>query len=62
MFRKRAESNKSNGDRLYAQAKSAEERGDSAKHKQYMAQAQAQYKMQKENDAKAAQHEGKTWK
>jgi len=62
MFKKRAENCKKNGDRLYAKAMEAKERGDKEKYREYMAQAQTQYKMQKENEAKAKEHAGKTWK
>ena len=61
MFNKRAENCKKNGDRLYAQAMEAKERGDNAKHQECMAQSQTQYKMQKENELKAKEHDGKTW-
>jgi len=61
MFSKRAENCKNNGDRLYAQAMQAKERGDTDKYREYMAQSQTQYKMQKENEEKAKKHAGKTW-
>jgi hypothetical protein len=63
MFKQRAEKNKRDGDRYYAQSKEAKERGDDAAAKKYMAQAQHQYKSQKENEAKAKakEHKGKTW-
>ena len=62
MFKQRAKKNKRDGDRYYAQSKEAKERGDDAAAKKYMAQAQHQYKSQKENEAKAKEHKGKTWK
>jgi hypothetical protein len=62
MFRQRAENCKQSGDRFYAQAMEAKERGDKEKHNEFMAQAQTQYKMQRENEAKAKEHVGKTWK
>lgn len=62
MFRKRAEKCKKNGDMFYAQAMSAKERGDIKKFQVLMAQAQKQYQMQKNNEAKAEEHKGKTWK
>ena len=62
MFKQRAGKCKQDGDRLYAQAMEAKDRGDKEKHKELMAQAQYQYKQQKENEAKAKEHTGKTWK
>jgi len=62
MFKKRAENCKKNGDRLYAQAIAAKERGDKEKYNKYVAQSQTQFKMQKDNEAKAKEHLGKTWK
>lgn len=62
MFNKRAENCKKNGDRFYAQAMEAKERGDHTKFQEYMAQSLTQYKMQKENESKAKEHAGKTWK
>ena len=59
MFMKRAESCKKNGDRFYAQAKQASNKDQ---YDELMAQAQAYYQGQKENEAKAKQHAGKTWK
>ncbi|TSA79663.1 hypothetical protein FNE76_03860 [Helicobacter mehlei] len=61
MFRQRAENNKKQGDRYYAQSKEAEVRGDKEAAKNYMAQAQYQYKSQKQNEAKAQEHKGKEW-
>ena len=52
MFKQRAEKCKRDGDRLYAQAMEAKDRGDKEKHKELMAQAQYQYKQQKENEEK----------
>jgi hypothetical protein len=62
MFKQRAEKNKRDGDRYYAQSKDANGRGDSEAADQYMAQAQHQYKSQKENEVRAKEHSGKTWK
>lgn len=62
MFRQRAENCKKNGDRLQAQAVSARERGNEEKYREYTDRSQAQYQMQKENEDKAKQHEGKTWR
>ena len=39
MFKQRAEKCKRDGDRLYAQAMEAKDRGDKEKHKELMAQA-----------------------
>lgn len=61
MFKKRAENCKKNGDRFYALAMKAKEEGDTAKHKEYMAQSQDQYKKQAENELESKEHEGKTW-
>lgn len=61
MFKQRAETCKKKGDRLYAQAMAAKESGDKDTYNKSMAQAQTQYKMQKENEAKAKEHSGKTW-
>lgn len=61
MFRKRAEKNKKDGDRLYAQAMQAKKNGDEQKYKDLMAQAQHYYKSQKENEAKAKEHEGENF-
>ncbi|QYK00354.1 hypothetical protein [Shewanella psychrotolerans] len=61
MFKQRAEKNKRDGDRYYALSKSAKESGDDKAAEKYMAQAQHQYKSQKENESKAKEHEGKTW-
>lgn len=62
MFRQRAENCKKNGDRLHDQATSARERGNEEKYQDYMNRSQAQYKMQKDNEEKAKQHEGKSWR
>lgn len=62
MFKQKAEKCKRDGDRFYAQAMEAKDRGDKEKHKELMAQAQYKYKQQKENEAKAKEHAGKTWK
>ncbi len=61
MFKQRAEKNKRDGDRYYAQSKQAKESGDDANAQKYMAQAQHQYKSQKENESKAKEHQGKSW-
>lgn len=61
MFNQRAEKNKRDGDRYYAKSKEAKERGDNIAAEKYMAQAQHHYKSQKENEAKAKEHKGKTW-
>ena len=39
----------------------AKERGDDKQYKEYIAKAQYQYKSQKENEAKAKQHTGKSF-
>lgn len=62
MFTKRAENCKKSGDMYYAKAMAAKSRGDSENYKIYMSQAQHQYKSQKENEAKAIKHKGKTWR
>ncbi|HZF71243.1 hypothetical protein [Sulfuricurvum sp.] len=62
MFKQRAENCKKNGDRLYAQAMEAKDHGSKDKYNEYMAQAQTQYMMQKENEAKAKEYAGKNWK
>lgn len=62
MFTQRAENCKKNGDRLYAKAMEEKEKGNMEKYQEYMVQSQTQYKMQKENEAKAKEHAGKTWK
>ena len=61
MFSKRAENCKKDGDRLYTMAMEAKERGETKKQQEYMAHSQTQYKMQKENELKAKEHDGKTW-
>ncbi|BCD46187.1 hypothetical protein [Helicobacter suis] len=53
MFRQRAENNKKQGDYHYAQSKEVEARGDKEAAQSHMAQAQYQYKSQKQNEAKA---------
>jgi len=58
MFKKRAEKNKKDGDIYYAKAKNAKTKEE---HDKYMAQAQYQYKSQKENELKAEEHKGKSW-
>lgn len=62
MFTKRAETCKKHGDMFYAKAMDAKARGDKEKYNEYMAQAQHQYKAQEENEAKAIEHKGKTWR
>jgi len=61
MFKKRAEKNKKTGDQYYAQAMSFKSDGDKNKYQVYMNKAQAQYKMQKDNEKSAKQHAGKSW-
>lgn len=61
MFKQRAEKNKRDGDRYYAQSKAAKEKGDDQAAQKYIAQAQHQYKSQKDNEAKAREHKGKTF-
>lgn len=62
MFKQRAEACKRHGDQLYAQAMEAKERGSQEKYKEYLAQSKTQYKSQAENEEKAKEHAGKTWK
>jgi hypothetical protein len=62
MFNTRATNCKKNGDRLYAQAMTAKELGNGERHQECLAQAMTQYKMQKENELKAAEHSEKTWR
>lgn len=62
MFTKRAETCKRSGDAYFAKAMAAKSSGDSESYKIYMAQAQYQYKSQKDNEAKAIEHRGKTWR
>lgn len=61
MFRQRAEKCKQSGDQYYAQAMKCKASDDGDNYKKYMAQAQNQYKLQKENEAKAKAHAGKSW-
>lgn len=61
MFNQRAEKNKRDGDRYYAQSMAAKEKGDEQAAKKYMAQAQHQYNSQKQNESKAKEHKGKTF-
>lgn len=62
MFKQRAERCKRNGDQLYAQAMEAKELGNNEKYQEYLAQSKTQYKFQAENEEKAKEHAGKTWK
>ncbi|WP_233707485.1 hypothetical protein [Helicobacter bizzozeronii] len=53
MLRQRAENNKKQGDYHYAQSKEAEARGDKEAAQKPQADAQYQYKSQRQNEAKA---------
>lgn len=61
MFKQRAENCKKHGDQLYAQAMDFKEKGDTENYQKHMAQAKNQYSMQKDNEAKAKEHAGKSW-
>lgn len=62
MFMARAENCKKDGDRHYAQAMLAKEVGNMENYRMHMAQAQTRYRMQKDNERKAKENTGKSWR
>jgi hypothetical protein len=62
MFMARAEKCKRDGDYHYAQAMTAKEAGNQETYRMHMAQAQTQYRMQKDNERKVKENIGKSWR
>lgn len=62
MFLQRADSCRKSAERLEALATGARQRGDEAKYQEYMDRSEAQRTMQRQNEEKAQQHAGKTWR